>query len=304
MHYSLFSRFYGCLLGLVLGEHWALQTSTATHAQARSLSHRPLHWIETLVRAGRWETALSPWPFPATEPITPGQMSAPELAIALLPIALYFHHDLRQQRHFLWQALNSAEIDADRGNQVTLWAYVLAQALRGQLQPNMAIPQMLAYLTVVAKAATAYPAPSSAICHQVQRLKPLLQQAVDLPRAATLLRQEGPDPTIAIALYMFLQTPENFQLTLTRSRALSPFSLALPALLGALSGAYNSSVGIPAQWHQLLPMAQDQRCSSETLHQVASQFLALWSGVLWVPQRSVASATTLSVSAPWSRQAD
>jgi len=292
MDYSLFSRFYGCCLGMVLGEEFALQQGARQPPTAQRWSTFPLYWLKALVEAGHWELAIAP---KAALRSGPEPLSAAELAIATLPITLYFHQDLRQQRRYLWQIRQIREATPDLSHQVLVFAYVVALALRGQLQPTTLVPQILAYLNVLAQASDRYPDPSPALVEQFNHLKYLVTKPVPLPIAAQTLHHPASDPTLAIALYTFLCTPTQWQLTLTRSLTWPATTPPLVILLGLLSGAHNGIFGIPAHWQgaasNLAAFPPDQ------LAPLVTQVLALWAGVL-PGDRPILPLQTLPVSAP------
>lgn len=298
MHDSLFSRFYGCCLGLVLGETLALAHRSPAQARTTQTSNQrwstfPLQWLTALVQAGRWDLHTCPKGI-----LRRGEapLSAAELAIATLPITLYFHQDLRQQRHYLGQIRQIREADPLLGQQVLVIAYVVALALRGQLQPTTLVPQVLAYLNVLSHASDRYPAPNPALVEQLHHLKTLAAQPVPLPIAAASLSQPNSDATLAIALYTFLCTPTQWQLTLTRSLTWPQATPPLVILLSLLSGAYNGAVGIPAHWQGATPPEASH--SPAQLAALVTQFLALWAGVLPLSDRPIPLLQTLPISAP------
>jgi hypothetical protein len=89
------------------------------------------------------------------------------------------------------------------------------------------------------------------------------------------------DPTIALAFYCFLSTPEDLQLALLRSARLSHQIPHLSALTGILSGTYNTVVALPLEWQLALTDPEypliGQMAGGE-IRNLATQLLAVWSG--------------------------
>ncbi len=277
MQYALLNRFKATLVGAALGEAWAIKTISATrNAQETALRQpsvtsplllQPLthHYLQQLLR-----TRHSSW-----EPFDQG-LSGPDvtgkMAIALLPVGLFFHED----RLKLWQNLEQAiaqvqnpEIDP-RG--VFAVEFAIAEILQERLDPLTLIPQLLATLDDV----------EGSLIEQLRQVQTLLTQQAGLDAALKLGRPEG---AIALAFYCFLSTPEDFRLSLLRAaRSHQP---AVCALTAALSGAYNGLSGMAIEWR----LAID---ATETLSQ-AGHLLSHWSGV-YNPMES--ERLTSAVAAP------
>lgn len=103
----------------------------------------------------------------------------------------------------------------------------------------------------------------------------------------------SPLDSMPLALYSFLSTPEDFRLSLLRAAQSQHHPQLTCALTGILSGSYNGMAGLPPNWcHRLnyssssfLPQATSPLSvlwdvsSNTQIFQLASQLLAVWSGV-------------------------
>lgn len=269
-------------------------TAVAPVAQAdQALSAWPwsaiaLEGLAAMTQSHQWQS--TEWLVARLTQIPLAERSAGGIAIATLPLAIYFHDDLNRQRHGLEQLLAAVFLEAADRTWVMAFAYAIAQAVRGQLDPPLLLPQVLAYLRVTQTTAASSPVLAAleqlATCHQAASLSGLLTQ---------------PLPAIAIALICFLQTPEDFRLALTRAarivtaRASSPEIIPLMALTGAIVGAHTSLTGIPASYQVSDALPALGYPSIAALKALAAALIASWSGLY--DTRSV--NLSLPVAAPW-----
>jgi hypothetical protein len=295
MRYSLLSRFQGTLLGAILGEvlgdalvadgksnrsllnfsagQWASESSRLT---TDNWSQMAIAYIDRLIQTGN----------PAD--LTPDPSSAPSgpkagIAIATLPIALFFHENPEQLHYHLQQTASSWQISSEIKGGVLAVGHAIALALQEQLHPLDLIPQLLTELNLAAH--------SPLFTHQLQQVQICLEQQIGLAKTLSLLSPDllalplsslnesslgkssldnlsiAVDLTaLALSFYCFLSTPEDYALSLLRSahgavqmsRLKSLVGLpsvqimrlmeVMIALTGALSGSYNSLTGIPIDW--------------------------------------------------------
>ena len=283
MRYSLLSRFRGTLLGTALGEIYGSQYKQQTRLESppepgesvelNSLcpwSQIALLCAQSLIRCGRldvedWLHNLSRLQ-PSFLSSKIGAASGSEAAVATLPVALFFHENeatlLRELTlaSAAWQGTQNTPIE------VLAVGYAIALALTEKLNVATLIPQTLAYLQDS----------ETPIGQQLAQIQTLLEQAAPLEQAVTqLCREHQPSTTpIALAFYCFLSTPEDFRLSLTRAMQTGYEPQTTAAITGALSGVYNSLIGIPLGWR----LAFNRNNSGEML-QMADQLLRVWSGV-------------------------
>jgi ADP-ribosylglycohydrolase len=299
MHYSLLSRFQGTLLGAALGEvlgaalvadsksnrsllnlsagQWASESGRLT---ADSCSQMAIACVDRLIQTGNPDD-LMPSPSSAKAGI----------AIATIPIALFFHENQDQLHYYLQQTASSWQTSSEIQGGVLAVGNAIALAMQEQLHPLDLIPQLLTELNLVAH--------SPLFTHQLQQVQICLEQQLGLAQAMPLLSldlnampssslgnlsgQVSQDnlaiatelTALALSFYCFLSTPEDYSLSLLRSAhgaiqiSRLKILLGLPrmqmiramgvttALTGALSGAHNSLAGIPTDWRIKLDHAQD-----------------------------------------------
>jgi hypothetical protein len=254
----------------------------------------PIRWSEIaidllqgLTRSHQWESLVLP--VTRLSPVPPWQRQADGLAIATLPLTLYFHDDLNRQRQTLTQLCAALAIEPLSTAWVLSFAYVIAQAVKGQLDPATVIPQTLAYLRV---AVTDVNATADSVIALLEQVTVAQEHMTTLE---LLTRDIENINAIAIALLCFLQTPADMRLAMTRATrfcaaAHHPDAPTIHALLGALVGAHTGVAGIPPSW-QTMPAIAPQVPMLMTL---AESLVASWSGM-----SGDAIAASVPVAAPW-----
>lgn len=311
MRYSLINRFRGILIGSLVGEIlggsgcqmgvWsgaALASPKPENAQPdRTLSN----WsqiaacgAESLIRCGRLD--LEDWMvrcgmMQSSLLLLKATASSSEAALATLPIALFFHDDEVKLRQKLVEAAAVWQEDAEATDGVLVMGCALALALKEKLDVAVLIPRILSYLGT----------PQTPLVQQLEQVQMLLEQGAGLETAFTQLRrppQQGGerssrrDTSIALAFYCFLSTPEDFRLSVSRAFRTGSRFQTTAALTGALSGVYNSIVGIPVGWR----LAVNQIGIGVEKLQMADCLLAVWSGFYEVS--AAKRCPSLAVAAP------
>jgi ADP-ribosylglycohydrolase len=280
VQYSLLNRFRGALLGSVLGElkgfqyidHNRLLLSPTGLIEDIAKESLQLHWndlavscVQGLIRSGRLdlEDLVRHKNYLLPENIS---ANCSETAIATLPITLFFHeHEVRLQQK-LTMAASILMRDTDDSSGVLAVGYAIAQALTEKLHPSSLIPQILRYLDDV----------QTPLAQQLSIVQTELTQGAGLEKIVNQLCRNGSDSNtpIALAFYCFLSTPQDFRLSLLRALRANCHPQTTAALTGALSGAYNSLLGIPLGWR----IASDRNNKLDVI-QLAERLIAVWSGV-------------------------
>lgn len=228
----------------------------------------------------RWET-LPPELFTGTEAV-----------VATLPVALFFHENEIKRNAQLQQAIASVANQSRDG--VLAVGFALTQAMKEKLNAATLIPQIIIYLEDMSAGEL-----DRAFLSQLGQVQTLLEQNAGLEMAKLLLvRHQEPKPNtapIALALYCFLSTLEDWRLSVIRAARIGKAPQMTCAITGALSGAYNSTAGLPLAWRMESNQSQIDSLSrlwgigvTEIL-QLAARLVAAWSGVYGsadVPQQS------------------
>ena len=255
MRYTLLNRFQGALLGAAIGEILGANASDRLTPQARldranrsdasiwltvqdwgfqpvsSLDQSRVGWGSLAIRQLRHllqsdsltQLDLQLDLLPKLEPSG--------LAIATLPIALFYHENPDLMQAQLRQAMTQWQIEAEQAIDVLLVGYTLSLILREQFSPATLITDLIRYFDLP----------------QIHPLiSPLnrLQLDVALPPATT--------SPVLLALAAFLKTPESYRLSMLQAAQAQVQPSVVCAIVGALSGAYNGKAGLPLDWYSAL----------------------------------------------------
>lgn len=246
MKQSLLSRFQGGLIGSFIAPQKA-GLSNEEHSLSTG-EHIAIHAIDTLISQGSWQKEA--WLADVTKD--------GETALAILPLALFFHdHPSLLIKHLQQGMQEQSAIDAQL---ILLWSQALVLALTEKLIPTQLLSQLLA------QSATA----STTVRQKLEQAQNYITQRASL----TTVVQELACPII-LALYCFASTPEDFRLCVARASQTNYQPEITAALTGAIAGIYNGCNDIPIAW----------RCSCTplinqlALKKRAQQLFAVWSGV-------------------------
>jgi ADP-ribosylglycohydrolase len=194
--------------------------------------------------------------------------------LATLPVALFFHENTTKLRHNLLLATENWQNDPVVRDGILAVGYAIAQSLTQKLAPKTLISQTISF---IGETQTSLP-------QQLLKVNYLLEHGAGLERVqAEFSKEEKLSNVIALAFYCFVSTIEDFRLSVLRAIQNSYRSPAIGAITGALSGAYNSTVGIPVTWQVMLVQeksTQDWKLAScSRMLELTDALVAVWSGV-------------------------
>lgn len=268
MRYSLLNRFQGTLGGSLLGELWCNHLL----GKEEGLSA----WQQMSFKLTQYLIQSHQLTQPDWEQIFQSQqnclranypVNSAEIALATLPLTVFWHDSFQFLQEQLQQVAAIGQYPADLVEDVLIWGYAIALALREKLDTNRLIAQLLSRF---AQAQTP-------LLAKLEQVDSLLDRGIGLNQAVAQLSGHHPSPqvTIALAFYCFGYTPEDFSLCMARAQQ-SGYQLPMTAALSsALAGAYNSFSGIPGRWRLWLK----RHPASEKIEQQSKQLFSVWAGV-------------------------
>lgn len=282
MRYSPISRFRGTFLGAFLGESLASGGKIQFQSYL-DLGRMAVPGTQSLIALGRLD--LDDWighqQQESLHLVLDDDISI-KIIIATLPVALFFHENPIKLRQNLLRVLKIWENDPVVRDGTLAVGYAISLALTEKLDPLTLIPQIISF---IGETPTSIP-------KQLLRVQSLLEQGAGLSRAqAEFVREEKLSNTIAMAFYCFLSTLEDFRLAVLQATHNSNSKMqdaprlssqATGAITGALSGAYNSTGGIPLSWQVLLLQRNSPAwglTSFSQMLELADALVAVWSGV-------------------------
>lgn len=301
MHHSLLSRFQGVLVGSLLAElvsyhlaqkqcdpvsgislqfpnhppdqddfngyisQFSAWNQIATCGMESIIDTNQLCIDDWLARCSQTQPSLLNWK---------GKPNNSEVAVATLPLALFFHENQELLQQSLMQAGRIWQLDTDNLKQV--WAIGIAISL--------ILSETFNRETFIAQILMALGNETTALTDQLQQIQNLLISGADLETTITHLRRSSATLghkedvsaiTIALSFYCFLYTPEDFHLCVIRA-VRSGYHLPITAALtGALAGVYNGIHGIPVTW-QVTALKSPALIQRQKL---TEKLLAVWLGV-------------------------
>ncbi|MBD2680354.1 MULTISPECIES: ADP-ribosylglycohydrolase family protein [Nostoc] len=276
MRYSLISRFRGTLLGAFLGG--SLTSGGIQPQNYPDFGRMAILGIQSLISLGRLD--LDDWI--ARQQQASLHLAPTDMIIATLPVALFFHENPIKLRKNLLRVLKIWDDDPVVRDGTLAVGYAIALALNEKLDPLTLIPQTISFLQET---------PTS-IPKKLLRIQDLLAQGAGLERVqAEFAGKENLSNTIAMAFYCFVSTLEDFRLAVLRATkkgdsklqdATNLMAHSTGAITAALSGAHNTTAGIPLNWRVLL-LEKDSPASELTsfdeMLELADALVAVWSGL-------------------------
>jgi len=270
MRYSLPIRVRGIFLGAFLGESLACGNEKSSQGLC-DLGKMSVLGSQSLIALGRLD--VDDWlnrQQQASLNFTPIKDFWGHIILATLPIVVFYHEDNQKLRENLLQILVAWKVDPMLRDAALAVGFAIAQSLTERIHRLTLIPQTISFL---GQTSTSFPERLSKV-HTLLTDKSLLGKKPTSPTFALKLEDE-----ITQIFYYFLNTLEDFQLTVLQAIS----SPARGAITGALSGAYNSIIGIPVNW-QILSSAINsslaaERTSFSQMLELCDILLAVWSGV-------------------------
>ena len=271
MRYSPVNRVRGTFLGAFLGE-------SLSNPNGFNLGRIAVLGTESLISLGKLD--VEDWlkrQEAADIKLEKNINSWGQMILAILPVVMFFHENpvkmreniLAVQKICKWQ---DEPIVRDAS---LIIGYAIAQSLNEKLNPRTLISETVSFLD---KTSTSLP-------QQLIKVNDLLKKGAGLETATRELNStEQLTSNIGLAFYCFLSTLEDFSLTTLRANQNHDFANydITGAIAGGLSGAYNSTVGIPVSW-QISPSVTNSPAwglhSFNQMLKLADIMMAVWAGV-------------------------
>lgn len=276
MRYSLVNRVRGTFLGALLGESLTTQNpcDLGEVAILGSKSLITLGKLDINDLLNSYQSYQKTFLDLSTDHVSGGK-NREKLILATLPVAIFFHENPVKLKENLLQLAKIGDHSPVVQDAILSIGYAIAQSFTETVNPLTLIPQIVDFLGETT---------TSSIPQKLSKVNILLQQEVGLEQVRNEFnKQEKLSNDVALAFYCFLSTLEDFRLSVLRANhnSFEPNFLCC-ALTGALSGAYNSTVGIPGNWQFLLSSTNPPVWGMDSVSQMlklADDLVAVWSGV-------------------------
>lgn len=269
MRYSIYSRFRATLFGVAIGEIWGQSNGkqnlhylkTETNLSPTPILDVVKIGMKTLIEQGRFnpEAGYYSW--------VQQHLSPSEAILATLPVALFYHENELKLRQNLQLALVVMERDEPESRDGALaLGYAIATALQAKASPIELVARTIAFVGET----------QTAMVAKLAQVRALLEQRVGLETAfAALGEPDRLSSQIAFALFCCLSTPSDFRLAIERAAKHKFAPQLASAIAGALSGASNGMVGIPAT----MSFSVAQVTNRTEMLRLCDALVAVWSGM-------------------------
>lgn len=274
MRYSLSSRFRGTLLGTLAGQSYKKLSCDGEHLLFPGL--------RSLVQLGKFD--VGDWCNAFGKPTKP---LPGEAVITCLPLALFCHENEINLRKNLQLLGPGWENDLATRDGTLAVSYVITQCLTERLNAATLIPKTVAFLGNL----------HTPLSQQLLMIQAMLEQHAGTERVHAEL--VGSDPStipISMAFYYFLSTLEDLRLSVLRAAQTGYQQKTTAAITGALSGAYNSAAGVPADLQVMLFQSHCQ-IVAEVIGLSESLFV-VWSGLYDRTPNPKEMTATVAIAAP------
>ncbi|MEB3181454.1 MAG: ADP-ribosylglycohydrolase family protein [Nostocaceae cyanobacterium] len=307
MKFSVLSRFRGSLLGALIAEARVFETLGLSEIQAME-SHQPLiEWGEIAVIGAKSIISqgtldIDDWlnrqkqVYPQSQAI---EESSPKAILSVLPVALFFHDNPVKLRENLLKAINLWQNQPIIRDGALAIGYAIAQAVGETLNPVTLIEQTISFLGNT----------ETCIPQFFLKVNKLLAQGAGLEEAnSELNREQKPAAAIALAFYCFLSTPDDFRLAVERGTQIVGTHGLTSVLTAAISGAYNSTIGIPLRWHPTTTKKARDRINRVStkwgmnneaeMLELAECLFAVWAGMYQITLNNQEFSQKAAISTP------
>jgi hypothetical protein len=250
MRYSLKNRFKGCFIGAYLGLQLTknqqmedifssiFELSNLMNNQGE-LSSSLIFTHKTLIQGNNQQE----------------KKENNKLALVLLPIILYFHENLSE--------LEIIFKELETGENLKIWSEIISLICTEKVKPENLINEIL----------TNHKAEENLLIKQLTIVEKCIKTGKSLQELINSLTKQKylKQAELALAIYCFICTPEDFNLTLKRAKIISNCQdKIIVALTGVLSGVYNSK--------QYLVEIEDGQANQE-IDRLAENLFMKWCGV-------------------------
>jgi hypothetical protein len=194
--------------------------------------------------------------------------------LALLPIILFYHEDEYWLEKQLKLAMNQWSAAQFKESDIMVIAWAIAHVLTKKFISETTINDLIKSLENAGK-------PDNSQGENLAKILRLFAEYASLETAMAELNRNNHSESAAIylALYCFLSTPEQFQVSIQRAAQTHPKLHLTTLIAAALSGAYNSHAGIPMT-RQLIESNQTPPNRHKIqLFTLADRLYATWLGL-------------------------
>ena len=311
MSYRTFDRFQGIWLGSIIGQALAnrigertkiidyraqwlitrdkiaeilleterLEVSYITHQLAEILQSKENIDLQNSDRANSQEFLLtqdSDRVFLGNEIEKNRSLKYDSNLLSMLPLIIFYGNERNLFTEVISQCdlkLANTKDNAEYIEDILLWSYLLTLALNNKLLPDTNVS------LIVRQILTGALVKKTSLIAKLETVVEAWEQGISLHQLSELLSKNNSkigQTAIALSIYCFATTPQDFRLSIERAASLEPQTAWLTtALTGTISGAYNGIAGIPKNWRAMA----NQNFTYQSASQTVVKLFKAWLGV-------------------------
>ena len=250
MGYSLLNRFRGVWLGSIIARELTTQQQQIKISQpnVNRANETLQQWFSSSEREidltiqKQWNFLLytlgeKPVTSVADKDLILGGEPSRVILLGLLAI-IYYHDDWSSLGNLFAKPEKNDRESAENIDNILVWCCVVRLALRGELA-NRGLTERVVMRTRLQRES-----------YSIQWLKKVEVSCLEGWSSKQLIKELSSmkDKEIPLSLFCFFNNPEDFYLTVRQALSMRGQGKNIPALSGALSGAYNGLTGIPGCW--------------------------------------------------------
>ncbi|GAB4528959.1 MAG: hypothetical protein Tsb0014_10570 [Pleurocapsa sp.] len=279
MRYCLVSRFQASCLGSIIGE--SLSNPNDLSEELKIKQYEPKTWLKHRESAAFSLIETQNLPPEVFNSLAPEEYvgRSDRAILLLLPLIIFYADDLPLFKQTVFQSNSYLNLQVENIEDILVWVYTVTLALREKLKINRLIEQIVSGVEIG----------QTSLIEKLKVVQNGLRQSKPLNKVVKELSGLGNPSQVAIALslYCFASTPENFELAVRRAIQTKYQIQTTAALTGALAGTYNSLTGIPLNWRTY---GNCNRAYRQAMF-VATELFKTWSGICSPPNNNFRPST-------------
>lgn len=276
MDYSLLSKFRGAWLGSIIAAR--MKGKVIATRQEDDLSsglktqQTPTYLADEklldLVQQ-QWRSLAIHWDLDSDTETLEQNLSQPKstldyIALRSLPIILYYHDYWSYLANFLLEQAKKENLSQSNIDSLLIWAFTIRLGLRGTIENKDLTQQILQTTHFPNSSSPRWLSEIEKLCHRGENSQKLIKN-----------HSLQSELTVILSIFNFMNNTHDISLSTQQEIGLdNTQQIAIAALGGALSGAYNGLSSIPSHWRNF--------CQKEDYYQYVisktEDIMGRWSG--------------------------
>ncbi|MBE9043533.1 hypothetical protein IQ255_03765 [Pleurocapsales cyanobacterium LEGE 10410] len=196
--------------------------------------------------------------------------------LAMLPLIIFYGSDQNLFTEVINQCnlkLANSQENTDYIEDILSWGYLLTLAINNRLSSDTNVSLIVRQILTGARVK------QTSLTAKLNIVAEAWEQGISLYQLRELLPKDHIRSTvIALSVYCFATTPQDFRLSIKRAASLEPqLAWLTTALTGTVSGAYNGIAGIPRNWRAMANHNLTYQSANQTIVKLFQAWLGIYS---------------------------